>query len=201
MWLLAVLAVILLGTIGFLGAQVLGGLGPDASPTPTPNGLRVPNWVGDPIAGVQEDANRLHLVLDKESEPSDTVPVDEVIRTDPVADTPIEPGATVHVVVSSGKEQVPVPFLIGQTRSEARDTLVGVGLQLGLVSSEPSDQTAGEVIRTDPSAGVPVGKGGQVNIVLSSGPTPSPTPSPTPVPTASPTPEPPTPTPSPSPGG
>jgi serine/threonine-protein kinase len=197
-WLLAVLAVLLLGTIGFLGAQVLGDLGPNGSPTPTPAGLTVPDWVGDPIAGVRADAERLGLVLDEQQEPSDTVPVDRVIRTDPGADTPVAEGDTVRVFVSSGTEQVAVPVLIGQTRAEATATLQAVGLQLGGVTSEPSDRPAGEVISTNPSAGVQVGVGSQVDLVLSLGPTPSPSPSPTPVPTPSPTPIPPTPTPTPS---
>jgi hypothetical protein len=196
-WLLAVLAVILLGTIGFLGAQLLGGLGPGGSPTPTPSGLTVPDWVGNPIAGVRADAERLGLILDEQPpEASDTVPVDDVIRTDPTANTSIEPGGHVKVWVSSGTEQVAVPILIGQTRSEATATLQAAHLQLGAVSSESSDRPAGEVISTNPSAGVKVGVGSQVDLVLSLGPTPSPSPSPTPVPT--PTPIPPTPTPTPA---
>jgi hypothetical protein len=198
-WLLAVLAVILLGTIGFLGAQVLGGLGPGASPTPTPNGLTVPDWVGDPIANVRLDAERLGIDLNEQDpEPSETVAVGRVTRTDPEANTPLEPGEEVRVWVSSGAEQVPVPNLIGQTRSEASSTLTAAGLVLGAVGEEASDRPAGTVISTQPSTGVEVGKGSQVNIVLSLGPTPSPSPSPTPVPTPVPTAEPPPPTPSPS---
>jgi eukaryotic-like serine/threonine-protein kinase len=188
-WLLAVLAVILLGTIGFLGAQLIGGLGPNPSPTPTPSSLKVPDWVGQPIVNVRRDALKLGIVLDEQPpEPSDSVPADRVIRISPGANTPIAPGGHVQVVVSSGKEQVPVPRLIGQTKDDATATLHSVGLELGLVSSEPSDRPVGEVISTNPSAGVKVGKGSQVDLVLSSGPTPSPTPSPTPVPTPVPTP-------------
>jgi serine/threonine-protein kinase len=89
--------------------------------------------------------------------------------------------------------------LLGQTRSEATTTLTTAGLVLGAVTSEPSNQPAGEVIRSNPTAGVQVGKGSQVDIVLSSGPTPSPTPSPTPVPTPTPIPATPTPSPIPTP--
>jgi serine/threonine-protein kinase len=198
-WLLALLAVLLLGTMGFLGAQLLGGLGPNSSATPTPASLTVPNWVGDPIAGVRAEAERLGLVLDEQPpEPSDTVPVDHVIRTDPASGTPAKRGDTVQVWVSSGTEQVPVPNVIGQTRQEATDTLRSKGLELGQVTSSPSDRPAGEVINTNPSAGVPVGVGSQVDLVLSQGPTPPPSPSPTPQPTPSPTPVPPLPTPPPS---
>jgi serine/threonine-protein kinase len=200
-WLLAVLAVILLGTIGFLGAQVIGGLGPNGSATPTPTGLTVPDWVGDSIVTVRLEADDLGLEIELlDPEASETVPVDRVIRTSPEANTPIEPGGTVRVVLSSGTEQVPVPNLLGQTRAEATATLQSVDLRLGGVTSEPSDRAAGEVISTTPSAGVQVGIGSQVDLVLSLGPTPSPSPSPTPEPTASPTPAP-TPPPTPAPSG
>ena len=186
-WLLVVLAVILLGTIGFLGAQVLGGFQSNSSPTPSASGLTVPNWVGDPIAGVRADAIRLGLVLDEQPQPNDTVPVDRVISTDPAAGGVVQAGGTVRVVVSAGMEQVAVPVLIGQTRAEANATLQAAGLVLGAVTSEPNGQPAGEVIRSNPNSGVSVGKGSQVDIVLSSGPTPSPSPSPTQVPTPTPT--------------
>jgi serine/threonine-protein kinase len=144
---------------------------------------------------VRADAIRLHITLDVlPPEPDDSVQVDRVISTDPEAGTVLQPGEKVTVVVSSGKEQVPVPNMNGQTRTEANDTLRAAGLVLGNVTNEPSDQPAGEVIRSEPGAGISVGKGSQVAIVLSRGPTPSPTPSPTPLPTP-----PPTPTPSPCP--
>ena len=196
-WLLVVLAVMLLGTIGFLGAQVLGGFQPNPTSTPSASGSTLPNWVGNPIAGVRAEAIRLGLTLDVQPQPSDTVPVDQVISTNPPAGTVVQRGATIRVVVSAGKEQVPVPVLLGQTRAEANATLQGKSLVLGGVTSEPSNQPAGVVIRTNPSAGVSVGKGSQVDIVLSSGPTPSPTPSPSPTPTPTPSPSP-TPTPCPS---
>jgi eukaryotic-like serine/threonine-protein kinase len=193
-WLLAVLAVILLGTIGFLGAQVWSGLGPGGSPTPTPSGLKVPDWVGDPIVNVRVEADRLHInIQEQDPEPSETVPVGSVTRTDPVANTPLQPDQPVKVWVSSGTEQVPVPNLFGQTRSEANSTLTTAGLVLGRVDEQPSDRPEGTVISSQPTAGVEVGKGSQVDIVLSSGPTPSPSPSPTPQPTPTPTPPPPPP--------
>jgi serine/threonine-protein kinase len=157
----------------------------------------VPQWIGAPIAGVQEQANQLGLLLDRQpAQPSDTVPVDRVISTDPRPGTAVQRGDTIKVTVSSGKEQVQVPNMIGQTRAEANNTLKAAGLILGPVSQEPSDRTVGEVIRTDPGAGISVDKGSQVNIVLSLGPTPtpipspSPTPQPTPQPTATPPPTP-----------
>jgi serine/threonine-protein kinase len=94
------------------------------------------------------------------------------------------------VVVSSGPEKVAVPRLVGQTRNEAGATLGGVGLRLGAVGQAFADAPEGTVISSDPSQGVLVNKGSQVDIVLSKGPRPTPTPSPTPAPTPTPTPSP-----------
>jgi hypothetical protein len=189
-WLLAVLAVILLGTIGFLGAQVLGGLGPNATPTPSVATFALPNYVDETVTAARADAVGRLLVPAVTTQPSDTVAVDHVISTDPVAGTPVHPGQTVHMVVSGGPQQVKVPDMIGQTRDEANATLTANGLNLGRITSQPSDQPAGEVISTFPTAGTSVNKGSPVDLVLSGGPTPSPSPTPTPVPTPTPTPVP-----------
>jgi len=193
-WPLAVLGILLLATIGFVGAQLLGGLGPTKTPVPSAALVTIPNWVDSPIAGVRASATSLGLVPDVRQEPSDTVEVDRVIRTDPLAGASVPVGSTVTIVVSTGKAEVQVPILIGQTREEAKGTLEAAGLVLGGVTEEPSSQTAGTVISSNPTAGVSVSKGSQVDLVLSSGPTPSPSPSPTPIPTPVPTPAP-TPTP------
>ncbi|HTE66046.1 MAG TPA: Stk1 family PASTA domain-containing Ser/Thr kinase, partial [Candidatus Binatia bacterium] len=194
-WLLALLAVILLGAIGYLGAQIIGGLGPNTSPSPSAGELTLPNWVGQPIVGVREDAERRGLVLDERPEPSDTVPDDRVISTTPEAGSLVHEGDTIVVAVSSGPDEVLVPTLVGQTEDQAVQTLNAASLRLGSVTEEPSAQPAGRVIRSDPGAGTPVARDSQVNLVLSSGPRPSPSPTPSPTPTPEPTP---TPTPEPT---
>lgn len=196
-WLLAVLAVVLLGTIGFLGAQLLGGFGPNGTPQPSAEEFELPNYVGDAIVGVRADLERRGLVADIDREASDDVEVDDVIRTSPEAGELVQEGDTITIVVSNGADEVPVPRLIGQTEEQAIQTLRAVGLEVGSITSEASDSPAGRVINSQPTEGVGVPSGSQVDIVLSSGPTPSPSPSPTPVPTPSPTPVPPTPSPTP----
>jgi hypothetical protein len=199
MWLMVLLAIILLGAIGFLGAQIIGGLGPgQGSATPSASQFALPNWVGDPITQVRVDADDRGLVLHEEQENSDQVEAGRVISTDPQPGSLVSEGDPITVVVSQGAESVNVPRLVGQTRDEARDTLIAVGLQLGNVDSEPSDRPEGTVIRSDPAEGVSAQPGDQVDIVLSLGPTPSPTPSPSPTPTPTPTPIPATPTPEPA---
>jgi len=196
-WLLAILAVLMLGAMGFLAARLLGAIGPDAEASPSAAVFALPNWVGDPIVAVRAEADRLGLRLDERPEFSEDVPEGEVVSTDPEPFSQVHEGDRIRVFVSSGEETVDVPILVGQTRLEASATLTAAGLGLGAVTQEPSGQQEGTVIRSTPAAGTTVAAGSQVDIVLSSGPTPSPTPSPTPAPTPTPTPAP---TPSPTPG-
>jgi eukaryotic-like serine/threonine-protein kinase len=198
-WALLVLGILLLGLIGYLGVEVFGGLGPDATPSPTPEQITLPNFEGQPIAAVRAELDRLGLGQPREEhEPSDEFARNLVIRTDPQAGSPVSEGDIITVVISEGVDTVAVPNLIGQTRSEANATLSTAGLRLGQVDNEPSAQEAGTVIRTDPGAGTEIARDSQVNLVLSTGPTPSPTPQPTPVPTPTPAPTA-TPTPEPTP--
>jgi serine/threonine-protein kinase len=194
-WLLALLAIIMLGSMGFLGARLLGD--EEASPSPSAETFELPDWEGDPITAVRLEADELGLDLDEEPEFSDEVPEDSVVRTDPEGGSQVREGDTITVYVSGGEETTQVPALVGQTRNEANITLTQAGLRLGSVEEEFSDLPEGTVIRSDPAQGTDVPLDSQVNLVLSRGPEPTPTPAPTPPPT--PTPVPPTPTPSQSP--
>jgi serine/threonine-protein kinase len=197
-WLLVALAVLLLGLIGFLGVQLLGNLSPGASPSPSAATFALPDYEGDVIAAARRDAEGRGLVVgDVTRIASDQVEEGHVISTTPAAGTLVSSGDSIVFTVSSGPKTVPVPRLIGQTEQQAIDTLRSVGLEVGNVSHEANAAPEGRVIATDPSEGVDWPEGGQVDLVLSSGPTPPPA-TPTPQP-PTPTPVPPTPTPTPSP--
>src|SRR5215210_828192 len=70
--------------------------------------------------------------------------------------------------------QVKVPDVAGLTRSVAEHRLTTAGLEVGQVSSFPSDSVAaGRVIAPGIDAGTPVDPGTDVNLTISSGPQPS----------------------------
>ena len=194
LWLLAFLAVLLLGAMGFLGAELLGG--DRSSPSPSADTFALPDWEDEPITQVRIEAEDLGLELRERPENDEDIPEDSVIRTQPPAGAQVSEGDEIVVFVSSGGETVEVPRLVGQTRDEANATLVQAQLVLGSVSQEFSNQPEGTVIRSSPAEGTTVDVGEQVDIVLSRGPEPTPTPAPTPPPTPPPTPTPPPPSPS-----
>jgi serine/threonine-protein kinase len=205
-WLLAALGVVLLGTIGFLGVQLIGGLGgPSASPSPSIVLVTVPDCDDVPIATLRSELLDLGFEVGEPiDEASDDIDEGRAIRCEPATAEQAEEGSPIVVYVSSGAETVAVPRLRGQTEEQAIITLERSGLRLGSRTQEfDPDIPEGAVIRSDPAEGVDAQRDAQVDLVISRGPTPSPTPSPTPTPTPTPVPTPvptlpPTPTPAPS---
>jgi serine/threonine-protein kinase len=197
MWLLALLAVFLLGAIGFLAVQLLGAGTPEASPTPSAATVTIPDCEDVSLSALRTRLRDLGLEPDERDEASEDVDEGRVIRCDPASGDPAAEGGTVIVFVSTGAEEVSVPRLRGQTQDQAQQTLAAAGLGVGAIDTE-YDPTipAGSVISSSPTEGTDVESGSQVDLVISRGPSPSPTPSPTPTPTPEPTP---TPTPTPTP--
>ena len=104
-------------------------------------------------------------------EPSDTEEAGFVTRTEPPFGTEVEVGSALDVYISSGIEEFPVPPLIGQTLEDAERLLEEADLTLGTVDERPDpDRAEGIVIEQTPSAGVEVGRGTPVNVVVSTGP-------------------------------
>jgi eukaryotic-like serine/threonine-protein kinase len=192
-WLLAILAVILLGAIGFLAAQLLGGFRqPTATPTPSAAMVAVPDCQGEPLTTVRARLIDLGLERDERAENSESVDEDDVIRCEPASGEQVPAGSTVLVFVSTGEQLVTVPSLSGQTLDQAQATLREFELRTGEIRREPHPTIPdGSVITSDPPPGNEEPVGTQIDLIVSTGPTPSPTPRPTPAPTPSPPPPPP----------
>lgn len=79
-------------------------------------------------------------------------------------------GDTVTIVVSAGIQSVQVPSLTNKTQQEAANELASVGLQVGNVTTEYSDNyAAGRVIRQGITQGKTVDAGTSVDLVISDG--------------------------------
>ncbi|HYH33724.1 MAG TPA: Stk1 family PASTA domain-containing Ser/Thr kinase [Nocardioides sp.] len=92
-----------------------------------------------------------------------------VLEQDPNPDQFVAPGSEVTIVVSEGKPLVEVPFVLGQSRAEARATLEDAGFEVTL-SVRESDEPGGQVLETDPAPGTSVPEGSTVRVFWSDGP-------------------------------
>ncbi|GAA4351213.1 Stk1 family PASTA domain-containing Ser/Thr kinase [Angustibacter luteus] len=105
-----------------------------------------------------------------ETAASDTVDEGKVISQDPGANAQVEPASAVNVVLSSGPDAVEVPKLEGLTKSQATSALKEVGLKLGEVTEvESTEQDAGHIVSSNPSAGDSVAKDTAVAVEIANG--------------------------------
>ena len=124
------------------------------------------------VEGLGESAalarlRRAHFKPTVRTESSATVAAGLVIGTEPAAETEVQAGAHVTVLVSSGPEPVHVPYVIGESLNAAEAALSGDGLTLGTVTQQvSSSQTPGTVISQSPAAGSSLRPGGPVNLTV-----------------------------------
>lgn len=113
----------------------------------------------------------LGLQVAVNEEPNPTIERGLVIRTNPAAGSSVQPGSSITVTVSSGKEVTEVPDLSGKTPEDAQKILDEVGLKLETAVREDSSETVeeGEIMEQNPSAGSQVSKGTRVVITVSTG--------------------------------
>jgi len=156
---LAVLAVFLL--IALVGQSVFG----DRTKT-----VAVPNLQGLTVEVATERLRADGLELGETNrEESETVRVGLIIRQSPEAPTSVNEGSKVDLWVSTAPDKAIVPLLEGLKREEALAALASADLQVGAVTSQDSNITAGVVIKASQAQGKEVPKGTKINLVVASG--------------------------------
>lgn len=103
------------------------------------------------------------------TEESDEYDKGKVMKQDPEANTKVDKGTIVNLVISAGRE-VAVPDLSGLTVTEAEEALKDVGLSIGRTSTEYDDIVAKDLIlKQDPKPDTNIQAGSKVDVVVSAG--------------------------------
>jgi len=163
------LGVMIVGLIVWFIA--IGGNLPNLVINPNPTaGISVPNVVGQTFTDGNNNLSNAKLLVHKNYQQSDTVPVDTIISTDPPAGTKVGQSQLIEVYVSSGKGQAQVPDLTNLTEEAATTALTNAKLALGNINSVNSATVPqGMVVSSDPAAGSSIAAGTQVNLNVSNG--------------------------------
>jgi len=175
-----------IGSTPAQGAQVTPGasvgLVVSSGPAAPPPDVRVavPSLAGTSLSQARSAITGAKLAVGKVTEqPSDTVAKGVVISSSPAAGAKVESGASVGLVVSSGKapevqpvaKPVVVPGVAGSSVAAARAKITDAGLVVGRVQMRASDTVAeGVVIGSSPGAGAEVAANTRVGLLVSSGP-------------------------------
>ncbi len=138
-----------------------------------PERYAVPDVRGAPLAAATTTLEEANLALGSVSEEWDaTVPIGDVISSNPEAGAELKRDSVVDLVVSKGPKPVKIPNLVGSTVEDAQAQLEAEGLVVTVTEEYSTEYSEGLVISTDPVKGEKVDVGGTVALVVSQGPPP-----------------------------
>jgi eukaryotic-like serine/threonine-protein kinase len=122
-------------------------------------------------ARAQAKLRAAHFKTRTKMQASTTVAAGLVIGTEPAAETQVQEGRMVTVLVSSGPAPVRVPDVTGQTVEAAEATLANAEVSLGTVTRQvSSSQTPGTVLSQSPATGTAVHAGERVDLTVAQAP-------------------------------
>lgn len=136
------------------------------------NQTNVPDVVGQGQVAAEANITAAGLTVGiVTSQSSDTVPDGDVIIQTPVANTRVNEGSGVNIVVSTGPASVAVPDAVGLSQAQATIDITAAGLLVGAITQQSDNAVpVGDVIDQDPASGEIVAPGSFVDLVVSLGP-------------------------------
>ena len=131
-----------------------------------PGTARVPDVTGQGRNAAKKQLAALGFNVTEERATSDATGQNRVITTRPAVGTELDKGASIVLVVSSGKERVAVPKVTDLTEDEARSTLESLGFNVTSTEQETDDTAkVGKVLAQKPATGT-LAKGGTVALTI-----------------------------------
>jgi eukaryotic-like serine/threonine-protein kinase len=133
--------------------------------------LSVPSVSGLPLADATSQLENAGLqAIQADTRPDPDHPPGTVIYQNPPAQALVKHGRRVYLTVSGGESMAVVPQLRGRSMRDAKFALERYGLQLGLISYEPSTVYPENTIVTQSlAADSRIMRGARINITVSSG--------------------------------
>jgi eukaryotic-like serine/threonine-protein kinase len=172
-WLIALIVVLVLAVLGAL----LWLFARNVLSSNQPSSVAVPNVVGLPQDQATTKLSNAGFKPVIGGSKISNQPPGTVLTQDPPAGQLADTGSDVTLTIARAVKQVSVPYVIGQTVDNARQTLQSVGLDIGNITEQESTQPQGTILDQAPKAGDKVDKGSTVDVVVAKA-----APSPTPVP-------------------
>jgi serine/threonine-protein kinase len=162
--LFTVLALVLLGLVGWLAVTWFGNQTPDVKM------VAVPSIVNMQEAQANQTLASSNLRGEKSQAASTTVPEGSVISQDPKPGGQVAEQSVVRFVVSTGPDSVQMPDVTGMNKDDARSELEKQGFKVvKFVEENTPDQDKNKVTKTDPSANSTVSAGSDVTIFYATG--------------------------------
>jgi serine/threonine-protein kinase len=129
--------------------------------------VETPNFVGETKKSAQKLAESSDLELTFSSKPCDNEAKGHICTQDPAAETKVNKGDTISLVVSTGAPKVTVPSVTGLSLDEAKDKLAGDKYQFEVeTKTRTSPEKPGTVLEQNPTTGEEVEKGSTITLTI-----------------------------------
>ena len=162
--LIAVLALLVLGLIGWGAATWFG------NQTPQVVNVSVPRITGMDEETALSTLRTANLQGQKSTAASTSVAEGDVIAQDPAAGMQVAEGSTIRFIVSRGPDNGAVPDVTGFDKNEAQKALEDAGFKVSdFVEENTPDQAKNKVIKTDPPANSTVAQGSSIKVFYATG--------------------------------
>ena len=132
--------------------------------------VKVPNIIGKTFDEAKKEIEELELKLEIERTENSDRPDGEILSSNPIADTMIDIGSTIKVVVSGGVEKITVPNLRDYEENVIKQYLESKGLKYELNYEFNDDVEKGYYISQEPKAGTEITKDETIYVTISKGP-------------------------------
>ena len=133
--------------------------------------IEIPDLTGSSQAEALSDLQELGFKIGIENTAHPEVPPGSVIKTQPPAESLINPDSLVTIIVSVGPEAYPVPYVVDLDINGAIFVIEESGFQIGQKIEVNDDEVPiGFVISQNPIAGKKMGPDSTVDLVVSLGP-------------------------------
>jgi eukaryotic-like serine/threonine-protein kinase len=136
-----------------------------------PGDTNVPSVVGLSEKAAKRELAAARLKIRIQHETSSSIAAGEATRTDPGGGKSIPVGTRVTLFISSGRPQVTVPNVVGESEGAARAQLSAANLQATTTTQTSTTTPSGDVIAQSPNGDTSVPPGSTVSLVIATAPT------------------------------
>lgn len=130
----------------------------------------VPQVTGKLKDDAVEELENLGFVVVVETEVSNDVEKDYVIRQSVPRGNEAEKGSTITLVVSEGKETIKIPNVVGNKENKGKKKMTDAGFQISTEEDYSSEYKEGVIMHQSPEAGTEAAHGTKVVLTISKGP-------------------------------
>lgn len=131
--------------------------------------VTVPKFTGMQYSAALDKATNSKLYLVKGSTRASDEPAGTILSQDKKKGSIVKQGTTITVVVSSGNNEVEVPYVMYMSEARAKQILSGYGLKYSVTERKSDTVSAGLVMEQNIEAGRKVEPGTRIKLVVSKG--------------------------------